>query len=195
MNPRNLIFFERTPDGLITHSTSSKLFEKRIIMLSGVIEPIMTDDLIGGLLLLNYQDESLPIDLWIHSPGGYIDCLMAIIDTMNFISAPCHTYAMGQVASAASVILAAGAKGNRFALPGANIMIHQPAGGAQGQASDIIIEAKEILKLKERLNQMLSEYTGQPLDVIERDADRNFYMTAQEAVEYGIVDAVIQKRP
>lgn len=186
----DLVFFERTPDGMITHSISSKLFEKRIIFVKGVIEPEMANEIVGALLLFNFYDANTPIEMFIHSPGGYVESMMAIYDTMQHISAPCHTTAIGQVASAASLLLAAGEKGHRSALPNASIMIHQPSSGMQGQTSDIQIEVNELLRLREKLNQMLSDHTGQPLDVIERDTDRNFYMNPTEALAYGIIDEI-----
>lgn len=191
--PKDIVFFERTQDGLITHSTSSKLFEKRIIYLKDVIEPNMADDIVGQLILLESINDEAPIDIYIHSPGGHVDCMHAIIDMMQFIKPPCHTYGLGLVASAASIILAAGAKGHRAAMPNSRIMIHQPSSGAYGQVSDILIEADESRKIKKQLNEMLADFTGQPFDVIERDTDRNFYLSADEAVAYGLVDKVIKR--
>ena len=159
-------------------------------MLSGPIDDNTANSVIAQLLFLDAQDPEKDIYIYINSPGGSVSAGLAIYDTMNFVKADVQTIAMGMAASMGSFLLTAGAKGKRFALPNAEIMIHQPLGGAQGQATEIEIAARHILKTRERLNKILSEKTGQPMEVIERDTDRDNYMSADQAQEYGIIDEV-----
>jgi len=146
------------------------------------------------LLFLQMEDSKKDISLYIHSPGGYVTAGMAIYDTMQFMTCDVATYCIGMAASMGAVLLAAGTKGKRFSLPNSRIMIHQPSGGARGQASDISIQAKEILRLKKRLNEIMSYHTGQPVEVIDKDMERDNYMSADAAKEYGIVDEVVKSR-
>ncbi|MFZ2263939.1 MAG: ATP-dependent Clp protease proteolytic subunit, partial [Trichococcus flocculiformis] len=163
----------------------------RIIMLSGPIDDNTANSVIAQLLFLDAQDSEKDIYIYINSPGGSVSAGLAIYDTMNFIKADVQTIAMGMAASMGSFLLTAGEKGKRFALPNAEIMIHQPLGGAQGQATEIEIAARHILQTRERLNKILAERTGQPMEVIERDTDRDNYMTAQQAKDYGLIDEVM----
>lgn len=160
-------------------------------MLSGPIDDDTANAVIAQLLFLDAQDSEKDIYIYINSPGGSVSAGLAIFDTMNFIKADVQTIAMGMAASMGSFLLTAGEKGKRFALPNAEIMIHQPLGGAQGQATEIEIAARHILQTRERLNKILAERTGQPMEVIERDTDRDNYMTAQQAKEYGLIDEVM----
>ncbi len=160
-------------------------------MLSGPIDDNTANSVIAQLLFLDAQDSEKDIYIYINSPGGSVSAGLAIYDTMNFIKADVQTIAMGMAASMGSFLLTAGEKGKRFALPNAEIMIHQPLGGAQGQATEIEIAARHILQTRERLNKILAERTGQPMEVIERDTDRDNYMTAQQAKEYGLIDEVM----
>ena len=169
----------------------SRLLKDRIIMLSGPIDDNTANSVIAQLLFLDAQDSEKDIYIYINSPGGSVSAGLAIYDTMNFIKADVQTIAMGMAASMGSVLLTAGEKGKRFALPNAEIMIHQPLGGAQGQATEIEIAARHILQTRERLNKILAERTGQPMEVIERDTDRDNYMTAQQAKDYGLIDEVM----
>ncbi|QSR85087.1 ATP-dependent Clp endopeptidase proteolytic subunit ClpP [Methylacidimicrobium sp. B4] len=172
----------------------SRLLKDRIIFLGVPIDDMIANVVIAQLLFLQMEDPKKDVSIYIHSPGGYVTAGMAIYDTLQFISCDVATYCIGQAASMAAVLLAAGSKGKRFALPNARIMIHQPLGGAQGQASDISIQAKEILRTKRQLNQILAMHTGQPLDRLEKDTDRDFFMSADEAKEYGIVDEVVKTK-
>ena len=160
-------------------------------MLSGPIDDNTANSVIAQLLFLDAQDSEKDIYIYINSPGGSVSAGLAIYDTMTFIKADVQTIAMGMAASMGSFLLTAGEKGKRFALPNAEIMIHQPLGGAQGQATEIEIAARHILQTRERLNKILAERTGQPMEVIERDTDRDNYMTAQQAKEYGLIDEVM----
>ena len=160
-------------------------------MLSGPIDDNTANSVIAQLLFLDAQDSEKDIYIYINSPGGSVSSGLAIYDTMNFLKADVQTIAMGMAASMGSFLLTAGEKGKRFALPNAEIMIHQPLGGAQGQATEIEIAARHILQTRERLNKILAERTGQPMEVIERDTDRDNYMTAQQAKEYGLIDEVM----
>ncbi len=172
----------------------SRLLKDRIIFLGVPIDDMIANVVIAQLLFLQMEDPKKDVSIYIHSPGGYVTAGMAIYDTLQFISCDVATYCIGQAASMAAVLLAAGSKGKRFALPNARIMIHQPLGGAQGQASDISIQAKEILRTKRQLNQILAMHTGQPLERLEKDTDRDFFMSADEAKEYGIVDEVVKTK-
>jgi ATP-dependent Clp protease protease subunit len=161
-------------------------------MLSGEVNDDMANTIIAQLLFLDAQDSEKDIYLYINSPGGSVSAGLAIFDTMNFVKADVQTIVLGMAASMGSFLLTAGAKGKRFALPNAEIMIHQPLGGAQGQATEIEIAARHILKTRERLNNILSERTGQPIEVIERDTDRDNFMSADEAKAYGLIDEVME---
>ena len=172
----------------------SRLLKERIIFVGDSLDNQAASLIVAQLLFLEGEDSKKDISMYISSPGGLVSSGLAIYDTMQFIKPPLATFCMGTAASMAAVLLAAGAKGKRNILPHARVMIHQPMGGAQGQASDIEIQAREILKLREKLNIILSEHTGQPLERITKDSDRNFWMNAQEAVDYGIVDNVLASR-
>ena len=182
---------EQSPRGERAYDIYSRLLEDRIIMLGGAIDDQVANSVIAQLLFLDAQDPEKDIYLYINSPGGSVTAGLAIYDTMNFIKADVQTIAIGLAASMGSFLLAAGEKGKRFALPNAEVMIHQPLGGAQGQATEIEIAAKHILRTRDRLNKILVERTGQDMEVIERDTDRDFFMMAEEAKEYGIVDEIM----
>ena len=182
---------EQSSRGERAYDIYSRLLKDRIIMLSGPIDDNTANSVIAQLLFLDAQDSEKDIYIYINSPGGSVSSGLAIYDTMNFIKADVQTIAMGMAASMGSFLLTAGEKGERFALPNAEIMIHQPLGGAQGQATEIEIAARHILQTRERLNKILAERTGQPMEVIERDTDRDNYMTAQQAKEYGLIDEVM----
>lgn len=170
----------------------SLLLKERIIFVGTPIDDQVANVIIAQLLFLNHEDPERDIHMYINSPGGQIYAGLAIYDTMKMITNKVCTYAVGVTASFGTVLLAAGTKGKRYALPHATIHMHQPLGGAQGQASDIEIQAKEILRLKARLNQIMSDNTGKPLETIEHDTERDFYLDAQQAVDYGLVDQVLQ---
>lgn len=172
----------------------SRLLKERIVFVGDALGSQSASLIVAQLLFLEGEDSKKDINMYISSPGGIISSGLAIYDTMQFIKPPIATFCMGTAASMAAVLLAAGEKGKRNILPHARVMIHQPMGGAQGQASDIEIQAREILKLREKLNEILSMHTGQPLERVEKDSDRNYWMDAQEAVEYGIVDSVLSSR-
>ena len=186
---------EQTSRGERSYDIFSRLLNDRIIMLSDEINDTTATLVVAQLLYLEGQDPDKDIHLYINSPGGSISAGMAIYDTMQYIKCDVSTICVGLAASMGSFLLAAGAKGKRYALPNSEIMIHQPLGGAKGQASDIKIQADHILFVRNRMNHLLSEMTGQPLDVIERDTDRDNWMTADDAVRYGIIDKVVEKRP
>ncbi|WP_019533314.1 ATP-dependent Clp endopeptidase proteolytic subunit ClpP [Paenibacillus ginsengihumi] len=171
----------------------SRLLKDRIIFLGTPINDVVANSVIAQLLFLAAQDPDKDIHLYINSPGGSITSGMAIFDTMQFIKPDVSTICVGMAASMGAFLLAAGAKGKRLALPNSEVMIHQPLGGAEGQASDIEIRAKRILKMRDKLNHILSERTGQPLERIEKDTDRDYFMTAHEAQAYGLIDKVIEK--
>lgn len=173
----------------------SLLLKNRIVFLGTPINDQIANLTVAQLLFLNQEDREAPISMYINSPGGQVYAGLAIYDTMQMITNPISTVAVGVTASFGTVLLTAGTKGQRYALPHATIHIHQPLGGVQGQATDIEIEAREILRLKTRLNQILSFHTGQSVETIEKDTDRNFYMDAKGAVDYGIVDKVLESPP
>ncbi|NPA92418.1 MAG: ATP-dependent Clp protease proteolytic subunit [Chloroflexi bacterium] len=173
----------------------SLLLKERIVFLGTPINDQVSNLIVAQLLYLNREDPEAPIQMYINSPGGQIYAGLAIYDTMQMITNPISTVAVGLTASFGTVLLAAGTKGQRYALPHATIHMHQPLGGAQGQASDIEIQAKEILRLRARLNEILAAHTGQPIEAIERDTERDYYMSAQEAAEYGLVDKVLEPPP
>jgi len=182
---------EKTSMGERAYDIFSRLLRERIIFLGGPINDEVANLVIAQLLFLQSEDPKKEISLYINSPGGVVTAGLAIIDTMRHIQPPVSTVCVGMAASMAAVMLAAGEKGKRFILPNAEVMIHQPHGGAEGQATDIEITAKQIIKLRERLNKILADATGQPLKKIEADVDRDFFMTAEESVKYGIVDKVL----
>ncbi|UOR11729.1 ATP-dependent Clp endopeptidase proteolytic subunit ClpP [Halobacillus amylolyticus] len=184
---------EQTNRGERAYDIYSRLLKDRIIMLGSPIDDNVSNSIVAQLLFLAAEDPEKDISLYINSPGGSITSGMAIYDTMQFIGPNVSTICTGMAASMGAFLLNAGAKGKRYALPNSEVMIHQPLGGTQGQASDIEIHAKRIIKMREKLNQILSERTGQPLEVIERDTDRDNFMSAHEAVEYGLIDKVMEK--
>lgn len=181
---------EKTPMGERAFDIFSRLLKDRIIFVTGPIEDHMANLVIAQLLFLESEDPKKDIQLYINSPGGSVTSTMAMLDTMNYIKPDVATVVVGIAASGAAVLLAGGAPGKRFALPNAEVMIHQPWGGAQGQATDIEITAKHIVATRERLNRILSKATGQPLDKIERDVERDYFMSADEAKKYGVVDKI-----
>ena len=185
---------EQTSRGERSYDIFSRLLNDRIILLNEEVNSASAGVVVAQLLYLEGQDPEKDISLYINSPGGVITDGMAIYDTMQYIKCDVSTICLGMAASMGSFLLAAGTKGKRFALPNSEIMIHQPSGGAQGQATDISIHANHILRVKDKLNQILSERTGQPLDVVKRDTERDNFMTAQEALEYGLIDKVIEHR-
>lgn len=185
---------EKDREGERAYDIYSRLLKDRIIFVSGAIETDMADTVVAQLLFLEKENADADIQMFINSPGGVINAGMAILDTMNYIKCDVSTIAVGLAASMGSFLLAHGVKGKRFALPNSKIHIHQPLGGVEGQASDIAIEAQEILKIREKLYKMLAKQTGQSIKQIEKDADRDKYFTAQEAKEYGLIDKVIDKR-
>lgn len=184
---------EKTSHGERAYDIYSRLLKERIIFLGTDVNDYVASLVIAQLLFLQSEDSEKDIHLYINSPGGSVTAGLAIYDTMQFIKPEVATYCIGQAASMGAVLLAAGAKGKRFALPNARIMIHQPWGGAQGTASDISIQAQEILRMKEELNRMLANHCGQPLEKLVKDTDRDFFMSANEACQYGLVDGVIEK--
>jgi ATP-dependent Clp protease protease subunit len=173
----------------------SRLLKDRIVFLGVAIDDDVANLVVAQLLYLESEDPDKEIHFYINSPGGLVSAGLAIYDTMQYIKAPVSTYCMGQAASMAAILLAAGQKGKRYALPHARILIHQPMGGFSGQATDVEIQAREILRLKHELNMILTQHTNQPIDRIERDTDRDYYMSGEQASEYGLIDSVIQKRP
>jgi len=185
---------EQTNRGERAFDIYSRLLKDRIIFLGGPIDDHVANLVIAQLLFLESEDPDKDIHLYINSPGGVIYSGLAIYDTIQYIKADVSTICVGMAASMGALLLSAGTKGKRFALPNSRIMIHQPLGGAQGQASQIEIQAKEILLLKTKINEILHHTTGQPLEKIEQDTDRDFYMSAKAAVEYGIIDGVLTKR-
>jgi ATP-dependent Clp protease protease subunit len=186
---------EQTPRGERAFDIFSRLLKERIIFLPTYIEDEIANLVIAQMLFLEAEDPDKDIHLYINSPGGSVTAGMAIYDTMQHVKPAISTICMGQAASMAALLLAAGTKGKRFALPHARILIHQPLGGVQGQATDIDIQAREILRMREELNRILVHHTGQSLEKIQRDTDRDFFMTAAQAKEYRIVDEVISSRP
>ncbi len=188
------IVIEQTGRGERAYDIYSRLLKDRIIMLGTPIDDHIANLIVAQLLFLEAEDPEKDIYLYINSPGGVVTAGLAIYDTMQYIKPDVVTICMGQAASMGAVLLAAGAKGKRFALPHARIMIHQPLGGFQGQATDIEIHAKEILRLKRMLNEILSKHTGQPIEKIEQDTERDYFMSAEEAKDYGLIDKVLTKR-
>ena len=185
---------EQTSRGERSYDIYSRLLKERVIFLTGQVEDHMANLVVPQLLFLESENPDKDIFLYINSPGGSVTAGMSIYDTMQFIKPNVSTVCMGQACSMGAFLLAGGAPGKRYVLPNSRVMIHQPLGGFQGQASDIQIHAQEILTIKQKLNSLLAEHTGQPLEVIERDTDRDNFMSADQAVEYGIVDAVLSHR-
>lgn len=185
---------EQTNRGERSYDIYSRLLKDRIIFASGEVNDVMADLIVAQLLFLESEDPNKDIQLYINSPGGSVSAGFAIYDTMNYIKPDVSTICIGMAASMGAFLLASGAKGKRFALPNSGIMIHQPSGGAQGQASDIQINAEKILKIRQKLNEILAERTGQDLEKIERDTDRDYWLTSEEAKKYGLIDKVIEKR-
>lgn len=188
------IVVEQTGRGERSYDIYSRLLKERIIFLGTAIDDHIASLIIAQLLFLDAEDPEKDIAMYINSPGGYISSGLAVYDTMQYVKSDVITYCIGQAASMGAVLLAAGAKGKRYILPHSRVMLHQPMGGAQGQASDIQIQAEEILELRKRINQILSGHTGQSIERIEKDTDRNFFMSATEAKEYGIVDDVLSRK-
>ncbi|NLV77616.1 MAG: ATP-dependent Clp endopeptidase proteolytic subunit ClpP [Tissierellia bacterium] len=188
------VVVEQTNRGERSYDIYSRLLKERIIFLGGEINDVTADLIVAQLLFLEAEDPDKDIQLYINSPGGSISAGFAIYDTMQYIKPDVSTICIGMAASMGAFLLAAGAKGKRFSLPNAEIMLHQPLGGTQGQAEDIRIHAERIIRTRETINKILSERTGQPLDKISRDTDRDFFMTPLEAKEYGIIDEVIESK-
>jgi len=185
---------EKSPYGERAYDIYSRLLKERIIFLGGPIDDHVANSVIAQLLLLDHEDSKKDIKLYLNTPGGSVTSGLAIYDTMQHVKAPVSTICVGIAASMGAVLLAAGQKGKRYVLPNAEIMLHQIMGGVEGQATEIEITARHILKLKERLNQMLVKHTGQKMDKIERDTDRDYWLTAQEAKDYGLVDEVLKTK-
>ncbi|MFB6422091.1 MAG: ATP-dependent Clp endopeptidase proteolytic subunit ClpP [Candidatus Malihini olakiniferum] len=185
---------EQTSRGEHSYDIFSRLLKERIIFLTSQVEDYMANLIVAQMLFLEAEDPEKDIYLYINSPGGIITAGMSIYDTMKFIKPDLSTICMGQACSMGAFLLTAGAKGKRFCLPNSRVMIHQPMGGFHGQATDIDIHAREILKVKQRMNEIMAEHTGKPLEVIENDTERDRFLSAQEAVEYGLVDAVMTQR-
>ncbi len=188
------IVVEQTSRGERAYDIYSRLLKDRIIFLGTAIDDIVANTVIAQLLFLEADDPDKDIYLYINSPGGIVTAGLAIYDTMNYIKSPVSTICIGQAASMGALLLAAGTRGKRFSLPHARVMIHQPMGGFQGQATDIEIHAKEMLKMKDTLNKILANHTGQPIEKIQTDTDRDFFMSGEDAKGYGIVDEVIAKK-
>ena len=188
------IVVEQTNRGERAYDIYSRLLKDRIILIGGAIDDYIANLVVAQILFLEAEDPEKDIQIYINSPGGVITAGMAIYDTMQYVKSPVSTICVGQGASMGAFLLSAGAKGKRFALPYARIMIHQPLGGFQGQATDIDIQAREILRMKDILNKLLSEQTGQPLERVERDTERDFFMSSDEAKDYGIIDEVFKLR-
>ena len=185
---------EQSGRGERSYDIYSRLLKERVIFLVGAVNDYVANLVVAQLLFLESDNPDKDISFYINSPGGSVSAGMAIFDTMNFIKPDVSTLCTGMAASMGAFLLAAGAKGKRFSLPNSKVMIHQPSGGSQGQATEIEIQAREILKTREQLNRILAERTGQPIERIERDTERDYYMSAQECLEYGLIDKVISKR-
>jgi ATP-dependent Clp protease protease subunit len=188
------VVVEQTARGERSYDIYSRLLKDRIIMLTGEIDDAIADLIVAQLIFLESEDDSKDIRLYINSPGGSVTAGFAIYDTMQYIKCDVSTICIGSAASMGAFLLAAGTKGKRIALPNSEIMIHQPLGGAQGKSTDVEIYAKRLLRTREKLNQILSDVTGQPIDVIQQDTDKDYFMEAQEALEYGLIDKVLDKR-
>ncbi|MDX9916434.1 MAG: ATP-dependent Clp endopeptidase proteolytic subunit ClpP [Gudongella sp.] len=188
------IVVEQTNRGERSYDIYSRLLKDRIIILGSEINDVVADLVVAQLLFLEAEDPEKDIQIYINSPGGSVSAGFAIYDTIQYIKPDVATICVGRAASMGAFLLSAGTKGKRFALPNSDIMIHQPLGGAQGQAEDIRIQAEKIIEIRERINRILSERTGQPLERIAKDTDRDYYMSAAEAVEYGIIDAIMERK-
>jgi len=188
------IVVEKTARGERAYDIYSRLLRDRIVFIGQPIDDNVANTVIAQMLFLEVEDAQKDIKLYINSPGGLVTSGLAIYDTMQYIRPDISTICMGQAASAAALLLAAGTPGKRLSLPNANILIHQPMGGARGQATDVGIQARQIIKIKDRLNDIFVKHTGQPKEKIEQDTDRDFYMTAEEAKKYGLIDKVIMKK-
>ena len=182
---------EQTGRGERAYDIYSRLLKDRIIFIGSAVDDVVSNLVVAQLLFLQMEDPDKDINIYVNSPGGSITAGLAIYDTMQFVKCDVNTYCIGQAASMGAILLTAGTKGKRFALPHARIMIHQPWGGTQGAATDIQIQAQEILRVKERINKILADHTGQKLATIEKDSDRDFFMSADEARKYGLVDEVV----
>lgn len=185
---------EQTGRGERAYDIYSRLLKDRIIFIGTPIDDNIANIIIAQLLFLQSEDPAKDINLYVNSPGGSVTAGLAIYDTLQFVKCDVNTYCVGQAASMGAVLLAAGTKGKRYALPNARIMIHQPWGGVQGQASDISIQAKEILRMRDRINEILALHTGKPVEALAKDTDRDFFMSAAEARDYGLVDEVVKSR-
>lgn len=185
---------EKSPMGERAYDIYSRLLKERIIFLGGPITDELANTIIAQLLFLEHQDFKKDILLYINSPGGSVTATLAIYDTMQYVKPDVATFCMGMAASGAAVLLASGKKGKRYALPNSEILLHQVMGGAEGQAKDVEIAAKQIIRVKNQINQILSKHTGQPLSKVEKDTDRDFWLTPEEAKKYGIVDEIIKTR-
>jgi ATP-dependent Clp protease protease subunit len=185
---------EQTGRGERSYDIYSRLLKERIIFLGSEIDDTIADLVMAQLIFLEYEDPDKDITLYVNSPGGVVSAGLAIYDTMQYIKPDVSTICIGQAASMGAILLAAGTKGKRYALPHSRVMLHQPLGGAGGQASDVAIHAKEIIRVKNELNNIIHKHSGQNLDVIARDTDRNFYMSAEEAKEYGLIDEIFTAR-
>jgi ATP-dependent Clp protease, protease subunit len=188
------IVVEQTARGERSYDIYSRLLKERVIFAVGPVEDYMANLIVAQMLFLESENPDKDIHLYINSPGGHVSAGLAIYDTMQFIRSDVSTICVGQAASMGAFLLAGGAQGKRFALPHSRMMIHQPLGGFQGQASDIDIHAKEILKTRQRLNELLAHHTGQPMEQVEKDTDRDNFMSSEEAVKYGLIDSVLKQR-
>ena len=194
MNQLVPMVVEQTPRGERAFDIYSRLLKERVIFITGAVEDHMANLIVAQLLFLEADNPDKDINLYINSPGGSVTAGMSIYDTMSYIKPDISTLCIGQASSMGAVLLTGGTKGKRFALPNSRIMIHQPLGGFQGQASDIEIHAKEVLKIRTKLNEVLSKHSGQKIETIERDTERDNFMSGEEACEYGLIDKVISKR-
>ena len=185
---------EKSPFGERAYDIYSRLLKDRIIFLGGQIDDHLANIIIAQLLFLESENQKKDITLYVNSPGGQVTATMAIIDTMNYVSSDVSTVCVGLAASGGAIVLSSGKKGKRFTLPNAEMMIHQPLGGTEGQASDIAITARQILKIKDKLNRILAKNTGQTIAQVEKDSERDYYMSAEEALKYGLVDEVIKTK-
>lgn len=185
---------EKTSLGERAYDIYSRLLKDRVIFLGSAVNDAVANAVIAQLLFLENENPKKDITLYVHSPGGHVTAGLAIYDTMQLIKPDVSTVCVGMAASMGAILLAGGAKGKRFTLPNAEVMIHQPLGGTEGQASDVYIHATHIIKVKDRLNQILARHTGQPLKTVEKDTDRDYFMSAEEALKYGLVDKIISKR-
>jgi len=185
------IVVEQSERGERAYDIYSRLLKDRVIFIGSVIDDTVANLIIAQMLFLQTEDPDRDINIYVNSPGGIVTAGLAMYDTMQFVKPDVCTYCMGQATSMGALILAAGTKGKRFALPNSRVMIHQPWGGVQGQAADIKIQAKEILKMRDRINEILAKHTGQKLDKIQKDTDRDYFMSAEESKSYGIIDEVI----